>query len=98
MGRKDILFNEDLEVLNGDFSIQESDQQHINHIMRANKGHYYQFPLIGLGGVKLINGNFRMDQLKSDIKLQLKSDNYLTLDVTLNEKNEILINAEPLTI
>ena len=55
MGRKDILFNEDLEVLNGDFSIQESDQQHINHIMRANKGHYYQFPLIGLGGVKLIN-------------------------------------------
>ena len=90
MGRKDILFNEDLEVLNGDFSIQESDQQHINHIMRANKGHYYQFPLIGLGGVKLINGNFRMDQLKSD--------NYLTLDVTLNEANEILINAEPLTI
>lgn len=98
--RADILLTdaEDLQFLGGDFLFGVSDQQHILHILKANKGHFYQNPLIGLGVEGLINANVQADELKQDIKIQLKSDNYRVLDFDINTDFEISINAEPLTI
>ena len=62
--RDDILLTdaEELQFLGGDFLFGVSDQQHVQHILKANKGHYYQHPLIGLGSVDLINGTVRRDR------------------------------------
>jgi hypothetical protein len=98
--REDILLtdSEDIQFLNGDFLVGVSDQQHVQHILKANKGHYYQSPLIGLGSRDLVNGTFRRDLIKQQIKTQLKSDNYQPLEVVIDESFNIFINAEPLTI
>tara|TARA_R110002012_G_scaffold260129_1_gene441789 strand:- start:2020 stop:2325 length:306 start_codon:yes stop_codon:yes gene_type:complete len=98
--RDDILLtdSEELQFLAGDFLVGVSDQQHVQHILKANKGHYYQSPLIGLGSVDLINGDLDRDFVKQQIKLQLKSDNYQPLTVDVDQDFNIFINAEPLTI
>lgn len=98
--RDDILLtdSEELQFLAGDFLVGVSDQQHVQHILKANKGHYYQNPLIGLGSVDLINGDLDRDFVKQQIKLQLKSDNYQPLTVDIDQDFNIFINAEPLTI
>lgn len=98
--RDDILLNEsnELEFLAGDFLVGVSDQQHVRHILEANKGHYYQFPLVGLGARDLINGNINRDELRQDIKIQLKADNYRTLTVSIDADFDVFINAEPLTV
>ena len=40
--RQDILLdsNNDLQLYNGDFVIDNSDQQHVEHIVHAQKGEY----------------------------------------------------------
>ena len=98
--RNDILLTdiEEIAFLNGDFLFGVSDQQHIQHILKANKGHYYQSPLIGLGATSLINANIDRALLKQQIKLQLKSDNYQPLEVVIDESFDIFINAEPLDV
>ena len=98
--RHDIILtdNEELQFLVGDFLVGVSDQQHVQHILKAQKGHYYQNPLIGLGANDLINGTIDRDLLKQQIKIQLKSDKYNPLEVFIDEDFDVFINAEPLTI
>ena len=53
---KDILFEDnDLKFENGDLSIGDSDQQHIEDLLLANKGDYKQSPIVGIGIKKWIN-------------------------------------------
>ena len=98
--RDDILLNESNEVdfLGGDFLVGVSDQQHVRHIIEANKGHYYQNPFVGLGANDLINGTINRDELRQDIKIQLKADNYRPLQVFIDSNFDVFINAEPLTV
>lgn len=100
INRDDILMNDDeeLQFLNGDFLVGVSDQQHVQDIMKANKGNYYQHPLVGLGSKTLINANINRDQLRQDIKIQLKADNYQPLDVSIDEDFDVFINAEPMIV
>lgn len=95
----DILFEtlpnetkEDLQILNGDFIVNKSDQMHIQHILKAYKGQYYQNPLIGLGIANYKGASLNPQELKQEIKLQLKSDNIRTtyLEVT----NDFVINID----
>lgn len=73
---KDILINEDIAFKGGDFIIGESDAQHIEHILTAKPGHFYQFPTLGVGVVDLIKGSIKRQALKQKIKVNLESDNY----------------------
>ena len=51
--RQDILLdsNNDLQLYNGDFVIDNSDQQHVEHIVHAQKGEYKNYPITGFGVV-----------------------------------------------
>lgn len=73
---KDILINEDVEFKNGDFVIGISDAQHIEHILTAKPGQFYQFPTLGVGVVDLIKSSINRQALKQKIKVNLESDNY----------------------
>lgn len=73
---KDILINDDVEFKNGDFAIGVSDAQHIEHILTAKPGQFYQFPTLGVGAVDLIKSSINRQALKQKIKVNLESDNY----------------------
>ena len=73
---KDILINDDIGIKNGDLVVGESDSQHIEHILTAKTGHFYQFPTLGVGVVDNIKGNVNRQALKQNIKRNLEADNY----------------------
>lgn len=73
---KDILINDDIAFKNGDLVVGESDAQHIEHILRAKPGHFYQFPTLGVGVVDEIKGSISKQALRQKIKQNLESDNF----------------------
>lgn len=73
---KDILINDDIGIKDGDIVVGESDLQHIEHILTAKLGHFYQFPTLGVGVVDNIKGNVNRQALKQNIKRNLEADNY----------------------
>ena len=85
----------DLEILNGDLFINDSDSQHVEMILTADKGQFRQFPLMGVGLRKFVNGPFSSQAIKQAIKLQLESDGYNVrkLDVSNVTKGIIDIDA-----
>lgn len=95
MDAKDINLNElgDLDIRNGDFFVMESDQVHIEHILKSNKGYFFEFPLLGVGIINEVNGSTTRQELKQNIRRQLVLDNYSVKKVEISESNEIDINA-----
>jgi hypothetical protein len=94
----DIILNTDIEVENGDFKIGYSDQQHINHILQAEKGQFYQYPEIGYGTNRLVNANINIQTEKQKIKKTLEDDNYSLandqIKITTNELGEIMVEID----
>ena len=76
MDAKDFIFKDDKEIVNGDWSVSFSDTQHIEHILRAEKGNFYQFPATGVGIEKYQNGSVRPGVLEKLISDELRADNY----------------------
>ncbi|WP_187477852.1 oxidase [Amniculibacterium sp. G2-70] len=77
--RKDILLNEQNEILivDGDFVIGQSDQQHVKHIVEAFKGEYKSNPLVGFGVINYLKRDEMIEsEFKRDLKIQLTSDGY----------------------
>jgi hypothetical protein len=96
---KDIITDNDsdLNISNGDLLISESDSQHIDHILTANKGHFKQSPLIGAGIIEFINNSASEQEIRQRIKLQLESDGFSVRQVKINSGN-IEIDAERKTV
>jgi len=92
---KDVKFEEDIVIVNGDFAIFDSDEVHIENILKANKGYFFETPLIGLSIVKEINGSKSIQELKQDVRRQLVLDNFSVQVVEIAE-GKININAKRL--
>lgn len=75
---KDIIIENgyDLKIVNGDFVVDESDQQHVQLIIITAVGEWKQFPLLGVGIEQFINAPASLQKLSKLIQLQLVSDNY----------------------
>lgn len=76
MAVKDLIINDDIEIANGDFDLQDSDAQHIEHILTAKPGQFYQWPTLGVGIEDNIKGSINRQALKQKIKQNLEADNY----------------------
>lgn len=87
---------EDVRVENGDFKVFNSDQQHVQHILKANPGQYYQHPLVGLGIALYKSASLSPQRLKQLIKTQLKADDYSTKVVEVSDDFIVNIDAERL--
>lgn len=90
--RKDILLDEtgDLKFHNGDLDFGQSDQQHIEHILEAQKGEYKEFPLVGFGIINYLKQSNRIQSdFKRDLKIQLEYDGYQnsTIDLSAGFEN-----------
>jgi hypothetical protein len=70
------LKDNDLVILNGDFVIGYSDQQHIEDIINDNVGNWKQYPTCGVG-IKQYQASSGQEQIiERLIKLQLQNDGY----------------------
>lgn len=90
----DILNDSDGDILiqNGDIVYGPADQQHIEDIMLAHKGHYKQSPAVGVGIRSEIKGSGG-EKLRREIKLQLEADGFNVKKLFVN-KGEINIDAD----
>ena len=100
---QDIIFEsipasdkEALQIVNGDFLVKPSDQMHIQHILRAYAGQYYQHPLVGLGVRDYQAASVNPQRLRQQIKTQLKADSLITKVIEINEDFVVNIDAERL--
>lgn len=83
----------DLNIKNGDFALAESDQVHIEHILKSNKGFFFETPLLGVGIIQELNGSKTRQELKQTIRRQLVLDNYSVKEISISEDFKIGINA-----
>lgn len=92
---KDILTNElnELIIQEGDFVIESSEEQHIEAILRSEKGHWKESPTMGVGIVSEVNSTGRIENLEREIMLQLKVDDWQNVNLDLSDIENILIEA-----
>lgn len=89
---KDIMFDSDLVFESGDFKVDDSAEQHIQHILTAAPGHYKQYPLIGADVTKMLNGPVGLSE-KIKIKTALNADGFTVKNIIFNQEG-IQIDAE----
>lgn len=83
--------NNDLVIYQGDFFIGYSEFQHIAHITEALPGQYKQWPFLGFGIRKWLNGPFDGVARRS-LQLQLESDGIKTRSIKfVNDVLEVKI-------
>lgn len=72
---KDIIIQDgDIKIEKGDFLVDESQAQHIEHLLLATPGTYKQTPSIGIGIRRALNSPLR-PELRRRIRLGLQADN-----------------------
>ena len=70
------LQGNDILILNGDFAIAESDNQHIADTLNAFPGWWKENPADGVGIFAYTNSAGQEQALKRAIQIQLTSDGY----------------------
>lgn len=95
---KDILTDENgsIKFLNGDLDIGYSDEQHIEHILKAHKGDYKQYPMLGVGIADYLNSPETLKtrrQLEKEISLQLEMDSAKEIKVNYTTDGTIKVAA-----
>ena len=61
---KDLKFDEDFEFVDGDFQTITSNTQETEFIVKSNKGVWKQSPLVGVGILQELNGEFIAEEIK----------------------------------
>ena len=90
---KDILINQKVSAKDGDIIVGESDAQHMEHILIANTGQFYQNPTLGVGVIDNIKGAINQQSFKQRIKRNLESDNFRVKDLKITKELEELITT-----
>tara|TARA_R100001244_G_scaffold129327_1_gene100698 strand:- start:1349 stop:1657 length:309 start_codon:yes stop_codon:yes gene_type:complete len=84
MAAQDWEFIDDMTIENGDFKIIESDQQHIEHILKAQKGHFYEHPTLGAGIDDLLNSSETNARINQIITENLEQDDFVVKDILIS--------------
>ncbi|MEE9408122.1 MAG: hypothetical protein V3V28_08615 [Polaribacter sp.] len=89
---KDIALDEngDLKIVDGDFVIEESDQQHVIDVFNSSAGEFKEFPLVGFGAIKYLKGIKKENEFKRDLIVQLQNVGYENPTIDLSEGFENL--------
>jgi hypothetical protein len=77
----------------GDWDILQTDDQNIEAIMKAEKGHFYQWPLLGYGITKRLMGPFRKNEERKAIREALKRDNYNVITLVITNDHQVYVDA-----
>lgn len=96
---KDFLTDDDniLLINNGDFLIGESEDQHIEAILRSEKGHWKETPFLGVGISKAINSSNQIADIERDILLQLELDEWRSVEVDFSDLTDVVVEGIKMT-
>lgn len=91
---KDILINTDksAKIVNGDFTVGDSDAQHLECLLLANKGEYKETPQAGIGVVELLNDESNPVAFKHEARKQIEADG-ATVNTLSFKDGKLKINA-----
>ena len=85
--------NMKIDTSTGDFAIEQSDDLHIESILLAKPGQYYEFPLLGYGIQDRLNGPFTKQIEKKAIRQALKRDNYNVNELIIGDGPTVVVDA-----
>lgn len=82
----DILLDStlDFQVVNGDFLIGESDEQHIQLLLSSSPGNWKQFPFLGTDLIEDIASPMSAQDIVAKITLAMKVDAFQNISVFAN--------------
>jgi len=89
-----LLIDYDIQIENGDIKLGESRQQDLELICKAEKGQFYQFPRLGVGIERQLNGSRTPLEIKGDIRENLNQDNFIVNEIKIDNEFNIYIDAE----
>lgn len=95
----DILLDDDMDLAieNGDFVVDDAEQQHQELILIAPQGSFRGSPLTGVGITRYYKSAFtvaNIDKLRQKIRLQMQYDGYNTVKTVINSFEDIQIQSE----
>ena len=82
-----------LSIADGDLVIAQSDDQNIEAILLANKGQFYEYPLLGYGISKKLYGPYNKLSEKKLIREALKRDDYNTVTLIIDNDFTVTVDA-----
>ncbi len=74
-------------IVNGDWNVSFSDEQHIEHVLMAAPGHFKNAPLIGVNMTDYINSTLSpttVAELEKKIRLNLEADGAKNISVSVD--------------
>lgn len=92
---KDILLDQDGDLIieNGDFKIGYSDNQQQEHILKAEKGEYKEFPEVGVGISQMLSDD-RYDEMMIEMKKQLQYDGMKIKTIRFEQDGQLIIDGK----
>jgi len=79
-----------IDPVAGDLVIAASDAQHIEDVIRSNKGEWKEFPACGVGIMNYLNASLKEQEVEREIKIQLQADGYTVNRCLVKFRNDIL--------
>jgi phage terminase large subunit-like protein len=76
-------------LASGDFTIVESDEQHIVDIVNSAKGSWKEYPLCGVGIDNYLNSGVNQQALSNEIKTQLVRDGFGNVQIDFSDNNSL---------
>ncbi|MFT5890171.1 MAG: hypothetical protein ACI9Y7_000260 [Dokdonia sp.] len=91
----DFIIEDDLEIENGDFHVDEASQQNLTHILLSQKGSFKEFPVLGVGLTRYLNSpdSTARLRLENEIDKQLIYDNFNVRTLDVNDLKNIKIDG-----
>ena len=94
----DIILDDNMDLLieNGDFVVDDSEEQVQQLILVATQGSFRNSPVTGVGIINYIKSQFtvgQIDKLRQKIRLQLQYDGYSNVSTQINSFLDIDIEA-----
>ncbi len=88
--------SKDLAFKNGDFLIENTDQQNIELLLLSHKGSFKEHPILGVGITDYLKSPEIISRLRleNEISNQLEYDNFIIKDVDVNNLENIHIDGD----
>ncbi|KAA2242797.1 oxidase [Chitinophaga agrisoli] len=89
------LYQNDLQVRDGDLTIGESDEQHVADTINAFPGWWKEYPADGVGVFAYLNSAGQEQALSRAIKLNLTSDGYIVNNPSIVTDADGILTVNP---
>jgi hypothetical protein len=92
MERLDIMLddNDDLMISNGDFFVDDSNDQHVAIIFDCVKGEIRENPSLGFAAMHLLKSNITDIEVKRLLRVELNKDGYEDANIDINREHGVM--------